>query len=307
MTSQKNTKHRICLVICYFGTWPTYFPFFLKSCASNPEVDFLFFTDCEVPTQPSPNLKFIRLDLLQFKQLATRKLGLNVKIKRAFKVCDFRPAYGIIFDEYLGNYDFWGHTDIDLIFGQIKTFITDDILGEYEVITSRKEHITGHFTLYKNTDKINRLFEQSADYKMIFENERYYSFDENSYLWTYLIGEGGTIYDKNPTTDYGNKMPVTDSMTHVVKRLSDQNKVRAYFKTMIKEGYDLKPIMTEFAMCWADRLMLVNTKEEILYFHFHRFKVDDHFLIPDWQTIPDCFFITRHGFLSPEQIKFVES
>ena len=50
------------------------------------------------------------------------------------------------------EYDFWGYCDIDLIFGNIRKFITDDILDKYDKILSR-----GHFTLFRNKDSINTI------------------------------------------------------------------------------------------------------------------------------------------------------
>ena len=38
---------------------------------------------------------------------------------RALKT-DLRPAYGVLFEEYLDGYDFWGHCDLDVLFGRIR-------------------------------------------------------------------------------------------------------------------------------------------------------------------------------------------
>lgn len=37
-----------------------------------------------------------------------------------------------MFQEYIKDYDFWGHCDADLIFGDIRKFVTDDILNKYD-------------------------------------------------------------------------------------------------------------------------------------------------------------------------------
>ena len=61
--------------------------------------------------------------------------------------------YGYLFDDYLTEYDFWGHCDVDLIFGNIRKFIDDKILNQYDRILSR-----GHLSLYRNCKEINELF-----------------------------------------------------------------------------------------------------------------------------------------------------
>ena len=44
-------------------------------------------------------------------------------VNSPYKLCDYKPVYGLIFDEDLQDYDFWGHCDVDLIFGDIRKFI----------------------------------------------------------------------------------------------------------------------------------------------------------------------------------------
>ena len=37
--------NRICLIVCYFGTFPDMFEVWVQSCKKNPEFDFFIFTD----------------------------------------------------------------------------------------------------------------------------------------------------------------------------------------------------------------------------------------------------------------------
>ena len=43
------TTPRLLFLIPYFGRWPFWMPFFLQSCRFNPDVQWLFFTDCGTP------------------------------------------------------------------------------------------------------------------------------------------------------------------------------------------------------------------------------------------------------------------
>ena len=148
----------ICLVNVFFGKFPWYFNFFLKSCGTNPTVDFLIFTDQEKPESSPSNVRFIPFSLEKFNNLASEKLNLEIEIKCAYKLCDFKPAYYVILSEYLQHYDFWGITDIDIIFGRIREFISDEMLSVYEVISVRNDYPTGSFMLFKNQININNLF-----------------------------------------------------------------------------------------------------------------------------------------------------
>lgn len=46
---------KIAMIVPYFGKWPEWMDLYLYSCSKNPQVDFLFFTDCLVPATVYPN------------------------------------------------------------------------------------------------------------------------------------------------------------------------------------------------------------------------------------------------------------
>lgn len=168
---------KICIILTYFGNWPTWFPAFLLSCEKNEKNDWLIFTDCGIPDVAFSNIKFIRFTLAQLNTLASEKLGIRIK-KGRYSQVDLHPAAGMIFEDYLAGYDFWGHCDIDVIWGDIRTFITAQILDRYDIISSRKNRLAGHFTLWKNNQRINTLFRTVPNYQAAFANPDYSKFDE---------------------------------------------------------------------------------------------------------------------------------
>ena len=101
----------------------------------------------------------------EFNMLASGRLKFKVCIKNVHKICDFRPSYGVIFEKYLHGYEFWGYTDIDVLWGDIRSFITDDLLEHYQVISAHKLYLCGHFTLFKNQDYINNMFKLYSDFE----------------------------------------------------------------------------------------------------------------------------------------------
>ncbi|MBR9706045.1 hypothetical protein GOV14_03360, partial [Candidatus Pacearchaeota archaeon] len=211
---------KICIIIPYFGKWPEWFEIYLRSIQYNPTINWIFFTDCKIPKNPPKNTKFIRFTLEKFNSLASKELKLKINIQSSYKLCDFKPAYGIIFKSYLKTFDFWGCGDIDLIYGEIRKFITQEILKKYEIITTRKEALAGHFTLYKNNNKINNLFKRSKDYQLVFQNQKGYAFDECNWLFGKL---------KNNTSIFDIKTEI-ETMTHVVKSLEKKGKIKTFSK-----------------------------------------------------------------------------
>lgn len=182
---------RKCLIVCWYGILPNYFEIWEKSCSYNEDYDFLVVTDQEFKPF-SKNIILKKISLSELNKLINKKLNINVKLEKPYKLCDFRPAYGKIFEDFLGNYEFWGHCDIDQIFGKISDFITDNILNNSEKINKN-----GHFCLYKNCEKVNELYKKSGSifsYKEVFSNKENYAFDEKTGI--NLIAEKNEIKTK---------------------------------------------------------------------------------------------------------------
>ncbi len=154
---------KIVIIIPYFGQYPYYYRLVIKSMLANKTVDWLFFTDQEEPEEKN-NIKVIRCNLNDFNKLAEKKLSLTLNIKDPYKICDYKPAFGKIFEDYIKDYDFWGHADMDVIWGDIRFFI-DKYLNSYDIISAAKDRIAGCFSLYKNTEQIKNLYQNIPDFK----------------------------------------------------------------------------------------------------------------------------------------------
>ena len=104
---KKLNSRKCVLIVVYLGQWPVWFPAFLLSCKQNPDFDWLIFSDCPIPEVEIPNVKFIPFSMEKFNCLASKKLALPINIEFPYKLCDFRPAFGILFEEYIREYSFW--------------------------------------------------------------------------------------------------------------------------------------------------------------------------------------------------------
>lgn len=158
----------ILLINPYFGKWPIWFDAHLLSVAANPTIRWLCPTDCEIPKKHPANITFIPTTLALLNQHVNKIVQAEVPLNPR-KFCDLKPAYAEIFAENIEEYDFWGICDMDIVWGDIRKFITNDILNEYDIISSRKENISGHFNLFRNTPKINSLYKHLPNYRILFE------------------------------------------------------------------------------------------------------------------------------------------
>jgi len=147
----------IMMLMPYFGRWPEWMDLYIETCKANPTVDWLFFTDCGEPANRAVNVQYANTTLAEVSDLASRKLGCDVNLASATKVCDLRPAYGKLFEDYTGGYDYWGHGDIDVIYGDLRRFLTDDLL-QYNSLSFHRHRVSGHFCLYRNCPEMNRKY-----------------------------------------------------------------------------------------------------------------------------------------------------
>lgn len=123
---------RACFIIPYYGKFPDYFPLWLNSAKDNPEYDFYFLTDISWNAPLPPNVIFVRMTLEEITQRVRKMLKIEAPLHDAYKLCDLKPAYGFLFPEVVSSYPFWGYIDIDMVFGKLSLFLTDEIYGKYD-------------------------------------------------------------------------------------------------------------------------------------------------------------------------------
>lgn len=272
-----KTQAQIVFIIIFIGKYPWYFSYFLHSCRYNPSIDFIILSDNEsIPLLLPSNVQLIHYTIDQFNVDASKALGFNVAVEHGYKLCDFKPASGFIFSELIKNYDFWGYCDIDVILGNIRSFMTDKILSEYDIISARHDYLTGCFALYKNNKKMRELFMQSKDYKKVFESNDNFFFDETNYAFKDF--EAGVHYSQIKTE--------IESMTHVVRRLEENGNLKPYFEFQIVEGFAGN-------MLWDHGTLIYRREFEVMLYHMVRFKRKYSEVMVLNRIIPDEFRIGR--------------
>jgi len=249
-------KFSIALIACWYGPYPWYFPYFVHSCSFNPTIDFYIITDNKEYIGDKPaNIKIVYKTVEEINLTASKKLGFTVNIDNPYKLCDFKPAYGFIFLEIIGKYDFWGHGDIDVIYGNIRDFITDEMLKNYDIISPRPDWVPGCFLLFKNTEKMNTLFMQSKDYQTVFTSSKHFCFDETNFSHD-LFTEG---------YKYSEIRTEIESMMHVIKRLEEIHEIKPYFDLHIVEGKPGK-------LRWNKGILTYRNQFEALLYHLIKLK-----------------------------------
>ena len=159
------------------GRLPQWFQLWLNSCARNQLTDWLLFTDDRTNYNYPDNVKVHYLSFDELRQLIQRQFDFPIKLSNSYKLCDFKPCFGEVFQEYLEGYEYWGHCDTDQIWGNL-----DKWLVEVDSETHLRISHWGHCCLYRNLPEVNALYrtqlKELFSYRDVFSNEGHIPFDE---------------------------------------------------------------------------------------------------------------------------------
>ena len=148
--NRPNVEKSIVIILPWFGSLPVHYGMWRASALRNPSVDFMFFTDAEV--ESAPNIIVHRMSFDDFRQLVQSAFDFSIELDRPYKLCEYKQAYGYILGDYIKGYDFWGFGDIDLLYGDIRAFITNEVLKHKFILG------WGHLTLIHNDNDSNAYF-----------------------------------------------------------------------------------------------------------------------------------------------------
>lgn len=203
---------KIILINIYFGSPPAYFELFLKSCGANPSFDFLFLVDFDVSWQLPLNVKLVKTTLPAINVAFQKHFDFSIALNSPYKLTDFQPAFGELLAEYVEPYDWWGHCDFDMIFGNLSPLLSFMECGKYFKVFKR-----GHMTLYRNTAEVNGVYKLGRgrlDYKAIFSSDKYYNFDETNGIDAIFASEGFPVFREELIADIAPKSPYLKMTAH---------------------------------------------------------------------------------------------
>lgn len=195
-----KSREKIAIVIPYFGKLPNWFQLFLLSASNTKMIKFFLITDDKTPFQYPSNFIVDYKSFSEIQCLFKEKLNSqNIYLSHPYKLCDYKPCYGVVFSEYIKGFEYWGHCDIDLIFGDIDYF-----LSKINIFLYDRLFLYGHFSLYKNVDYVNNSFRLKVkekapkffDFDFISRTTFPCNFDEVGINYV-LRSHGFSFYEKN--------------------------------------------------------------------------------------------------------------
>lgn len=195
-------QYRIAIILAYFGNLHNYFQLWLDSAGCNSDFDFYIITDGDLSTYQLPgNVKSKQMSFADVRDRVGRLFPYKVELSNPYKLCDYKPLYGLIFSDIVKDYDFWGHCDPDIIWGDLKKFITNNVLDNYDKIYFR-----GHLSLTRNNDFVNKIPLQDSPTSLIkckhvFTSKYSAYYDEGELLMNKFLRSGCKLYDSPDCAD----------------------------------------------------------------------------------------------------------
>lgn len=297
--AEVEVSKRAALLIPFFGKVPVYFRLWAESCRHVPEIDFWILTDiARWPAAPA-NVKFHQVSLSQFESLAAERLGLSLRLSDPYKLCDFKPTLGFLFEQLVEPYDYWGYGDIDQVFSpSLRTALQEMVEGDYDVFNTHAAIMHAPFVLLKNTPPLRELFRCSRDWQAALTDPEYQKFDEAGAKlaplrqmwaaagwydgnWSFLDLPEGQLQEIEPF----------DCFTAVVHRQATTNGLKVLCQNRCRED------LGSAERVWVDADGIRDgSGRDFDFYHWVAEKPRRAFTYPDWSRTPPCYYVTRQGF-----------
>lgn len=178
---------KFAALCAYFGKWPETFPAWLESCRANDDIHFFIVSDIATEGLSLPeNVRVVRMSFAELQTRAIQKLipylrdvseeQMRLALSRVYKLCDYKPTYGIVFDDLFKGYEYWGFCDLDTIWGRISDFIPQRNTGAWKKIFP-----CGHLTFLANTVEMREVIFRARDFDDLKSPEYVYTHAEACY------------------------------------------------------------------------------------------------------------------------------
>ena len=159
----------------------------------------------QVPTEDHGRVQMINLPEKEFYQKVS-DLGLSLgKHHQKKKFAELRPMYAAMFPEMLQDSDFWGWSDLDVVFGRVARFWDGAILSTFDFLSLNIWMASGPLTLIRNTPIMNNMWTNIPDVKNKLAGEKFCSVQCTGFgkaVWdAYADCRIRAIYGPRPSND----------------------------------------------------------------------------------------------------------
>lgn len=265
------TKSSIALIIPYFGEPPEWTSLFFETVRRNNSIDFHFFTDIKFRDTVPTNVFIHEFSFSEYLDHVNQYLDFEFAPPNAYKLCDLRPLFGLIHFDVFKDYNFYGWTDMDILFGDIRAFYTDDILSRYEILSTHAHTISGHLALFKNTKRHREQYKKIYNWKQALQNPDFVGIDEHGITNSYLYSFWEKAYYK-----FGLKSP--KALRNAVRKFKSRKMylVEQYTTPFVNRPWIDGTLNSDQPSTWFYKDGTIKNardgEKEFIYLHFMNFK-----------------------------------
>lgn len=276
-------KYRAVILIPFYAKkFPSYFNYFIKSMEGMP-FDVLLISDLRLPAGSPRNLKLFPLTFAGLQVRIKAKFGMDASLENPRKLCDYKPMYGDLFADLIGEYDYWGWGDCDLIYGVRMCHILENILEKgYDCISFTHDWMSGWFSLMRNTERMRKLYASSDGWRRVVKSKDYEWFDELGVcMWDDIFA--GKIHPRDC-------FRMAESITSIIWRTEG---IKVFRGNELSDDY-----LWHSSVSMIDGVLKYD-EMEIPVYHYVKVKVYNGFEIPETplSDIGD-FWLDRYGVYS---------
>ncbi len=274
---------RMAFIVVWFGDFPLYLNLFLHSALKQRDFDFIFFAERDLPVKGA-NVFLNKISFTQFNSLAIERGVIDAPIGYPYKLCDIKPAWTHILQDFLpeSKYDYVGYIDIDLILGNINDFFPPKLIRKFDLCTITTEYISGAFTIYRNNSIMRTMYKNARGWKYVFNSNHHFAFDETLRFNGLSEKEMEEI-----ETEYGRLQSFSDVIFEAFKKGEISIKADKYI------AFESLPTLIRY-----DDGIISDVESGIHYimFHFVGAKQNPFWVYPDWEMLPPTFYVNKFGF-----------
>lgn len=203
-------KKIVCFAFWFGNSLPKNFTVWLRTAGFNTDIDFIIFSNINSSDIIPDNVKIINIEYVDFEKKIMTYFGESEHYDNPYKICETRPFWGEIFYDIVQPYEFWGTIDLDIVMGNIRHFITDDVLERFDRILT-----LDHLSLYRVSSHLSNLllnhgFSDIPEINEVLKMKEIFAFGE----WP----GASTIFSRLQVAQYNEK--IVDDIWHLKKNLT---------------------------------------------------------------------------------------
>ena len=154
------------------SNFPPWWPFLIESYKINHpsyELIVVHTRERQQTSKGEEHVRYVHIAVDELKQRFIDKIGatraqVDAKFASGKGLSDLKPLYGRVFDDLIATsrYSHWGWVDWDLILGDLRAVIPEQMLWSYDALTFPGATLgfawAGQLSIFRNTDEARTLF-----------------------------------------------------------------------------------------------------------------------------------------------------